>query len=256
MKSAERRGDPPRDGLLQRVSRGKWGLTAGAIGALVGAGAVALWAGIGSSSPERAQTEKIVRDYILANPDIIPEAMGRLQDRETAEIVAANRAAYETPYAGAWAGAADGDVVLVEFFDYACGYCRKSNADVERLLAEDKRLKVVWRDWPVLGPDSEAAAAASLTAAEQGRFRPFFAQLFASGRPTATALARVKQATGIGESAGTEVAARDELAKNQDLARAVNATGTPTFIVGERTLQGAVGYGALKAAIAEARAKG
>ena len=143
---------------------------------------------------DRARIEVVVRDYILDHPDIIPEAIDRLRHRELAQAIEANRAAYETPFANAWAGAKDGDVVLVEFFDYACGYCRKSNADIDRLLAEDKKLKVVWREYPVLGQDSLIAAEASLVAARQGKFRQFHDALFAKARPTPDAIAAAQRA--------------------------------------------------------------
>lgn len=235
----------------------KWAVLAGVGGILIGGGAVALVAGGGTS--DREEVETIVREYVLENPEIIPEAMQRLQQNESAKVVKANRAAIETPFAGAWAGAADGDVVLVEFFDYACGYCRKSNEDVERLLKEDPKLKVVWRDWPVLGPQSEIAAVASLAAARQGRFRQYYDRLFASGRPSERSIAEAQQAAGLSAALVRQVAAspeaRSELAKNHELATALGASGTPTFIVGDQVLQGAVGYEALKKAIAEARAK-
>ena len=115
---------------------------AGLVGLVIGGVAVAL-AGQStkfSSDPDRARIEKIVREYILANPEIIPEAVDRLQGKQMAKVITENRAAIETPFHSAWAGAQNGDVVLVEFFDYACGYCRKSNPDIERLLAEDKKL--------------------------------------------------------------------------------------------------------------------
>lgn len=220
----------------------KTALAAGLLGAAVGGGAVAY------------ASRESVRDYLLENPEILPEAMDRLREREAAKVVSANRSALETPFAGAWAGAANGDVVLVEFFDYACGYCRKSNADVERLLKEDPKLKVVWREWPVLGPDSEAAARASLAAARAGRFKPFHDALFAAGRPTADAVARARAAIGLGADlpAGTTDA---ELQRNFQLARSLEATGTPTFVVGDQILQGAVGYEALRDAIRDSRAK-
>ncbi|HEX8062579.1 MAG TPA: DsbA family protein [Allosphingosinicella sp.] len=218
----------------------KTALAAGLVGALVGGGAVA-WG-----------SRESVRDYLLENPEILPEAMDRLREREAARAVSSNRASLETPFAGAWAGAADGDVVLVEFFDYACGYCRKSNADVERLLREDPKLKVVWREWPVLGPDSEAASRASLAAAQAGRFKPFHDALFAAGRPSADAVSRARAAVGLGGDLPAAAADR-ELARNFQLARNLQASGTPTFVVGDQIFQGAVGYEALRDAIKEAR---
>jgi protein-disulfide isomerase len=215
-------------------------MVAGLVGALIGGGAVAYG------------SRQSVRDYLLENPEILPEAMDVLRARESAKVVSANRTALETPFAGAWAGAADGDVVLVEFFDYACGYCRKSNADVDRLLREDPKLKVVWREWPVLGADSEAAARASLAAAQAGRFKPFYDTLFATGRPGPEAIGKARAAAGLSGDLPAAEADR-ELARNFQLARNLEATGTPTFVVGDQIFQGAVGYEALRDAVKEAR---
>ena len=243
-------------GAIERISgdRRKT-LGAGLVGVLIGGVAVALasQSGVGAADPDRARIEGIVRDYILAHPEIIPEAVQLLQDRQLAQAIDGNRAAYETPFAGAWAGAEDGDVVLVEFFDYACGFCRQSNPDIDRLLAEDDKLKVVWRELPVLGPDSQVAAEASLAAAREGDFRAFHETLFSLGRPTAANIAEAKETVGV-TTLVPAAEARAEIDKNYELARAVNATGTPTFVVGDQVLQGAVGYDALKQAIAEARA--
>ena len=230
---------------------------AGLGGIAVGAAAVALAGQSGSlsSSPDRARVEGIVRDYILTNPEIIPEAVKRLQERESGKLVDSRRAAFETPFAGAWAGAENGDVVLVEFFDYACGFCRKTNEDIYRLLKEDPKLKVVWRELPVLGQSSVDAAEVSLAAARQGKFRQFYDQMFAQGRPEASAIAAAQRAAGV--TGGTEDPAfQAEIDKNYELARTINASGTPTFVVGDQVLQGAVGYDVLKDAIQRARAGG
>lgn len=228
--------------------RWRQSLVAGVIGLLAGA------AGVGSYyALSRGDMSVEVREALLEHPEIIPEAMERLQQRENAAAVDRHRAELETPFHSAWAGAPDGDVVLVEFFDYACGYCRASNPDVERLLAEDPRLKVVWRELPVLGPDSEQAALASMAAAKAGRFRDFHSELFEQGRPTADAIQRASAAVDIGPAEVTDEF-RAEISKNIALARTIRASGTPTFVIGDQVLQGAVGYQALKDAIAEARA--
>jgi protein-disulfide isomerase len=234
-------------------SRGGWkmGVAAAAGGILVGGLAVALYYGV--RVPNRAETEAIVHNYILDHGELLPKAIERMEQRQAASAVSRQRAALERPWHGAWAGAANGDVVLVEFFDYACSFCRASNPDVERLIREDPRLKVVWRELPVLGPDSQAAAYVSLGAARQGRFRQFHDRMFALGRPTETVVAQAVQETGVRREAES-ADARAELARNIELARAIGATGTPTFVVGDQVLQGAVGYDALKAAIAQARA--
>ena len=218
----------------------KAGLLGGVIGALIGGGVVAWSSGY------------FIRSYLMENPEILPEAMEQLRERETGNVLEQHRAALETPFHSAWAGAADGDVVLVEFFDYACGFCRAANPDVERLLREDPRLKVVWREYPVLGPDSEQAAILSLSAAKAGRFKPFHDRLFETARPTEAARNGAREALGLQPATLTEEF-RAELERNFDLARAIGASGTPTFVVGNQVLEGAVGYEALKQAVAEAR---
>lgn len=208
--------------------------------------------------PDKA-TAAMVREAILADPQIIPDAINRLQQMEVEKLLASNRTAIETPYAGAWAGAEDADVVLVEFFDYNCPYCRQSVADVDRLLKEDPKLKVVFRDLPVLGPDSERFARVSLSAAEQGRYRRFYTDVFdGQGGLTQERLIRHVRAAGLDEGKVAQdlnsKAIAAEVTKNLELGRALGLTGTPSYIVGNRILAGAVGYDELKKAVAEARA--
>lgn len=249
---------------MEASHKGRWtrGVAAGLAGLLIGGAAVALYHGgaESGSASGRGEIEAVVRDYLLANPEIIPQAMERLQQREVSLAVDRHRAALETPFHGSWAGAKDGDVVLVEFFDYACGFCKAANPDVERLLEEDDRLKVVWRELPVLGPDSEAAARISLAAARQGRYRAFHDRLFALGRPTPPNVERAAQAADVdlsqAQSFSKAPEVGSEIQQNLELARAVGASGTPTFVIGDQVLQGAVGYEALKAAVAAARARG
>jgi protein-disulfide isomerase len=229
------------------------------VAALIGAGITAL--AVGGSQPvntsDRAAIEKIVREYILSHPEILPEAMQNLQARELAKVVQDNRKAIETPYKGAWEGAANGDVVLVEFFDYACGYCRASMGDIAKLLSEDKKLKVVYREMPVLGEASMDAARVSLIAAQQGKYAAFHKAVFAAGRPTEAIVDGALKQAGLDPTA-TRKGARSadveaEIARNLELQRELQLSGTPSWVVGDKVLVGAVGYDALKAAIAEAR---
>ena len=221
----------------------------------IGAGGAALY--MASAEPvnttDRAAIEKIVREYILTHPEILPQAMENLRAQELTKVVVQNRAAIETPVGDAWEGAADADVTLVEFFDYACGYCRASIADIDRLLAEDKKLKVVYRDMPVLGEDSVEAARLSVAAAMAGKFNTMHKPLYAKGRPTPDALAAVRKEIGLDKAAVANPAVDQELTKNLQLQRQLDLSGTPAWVVGNKVLVGAVGYDALKAAIAEAR---
>ncbi len=206
---------------------------------------------------EREDLEVVIRDYILAHPEIIPEAMERLQQRRSVAMISAVREQLETPFAGAWAGAADADVTIVEFFDYACSFCRASLGDVDRLLREDDRLRVVFRELPILSRESEQAARVSLAAAKQRDFMGFHRAMFAAGRPSAVSIAAAQQTAGIdrgrinAELDGQDIAA--EIASNLDLARRLELTGTPVFVVGDQLLTGAVGYERLKEAVEEAR---
>jgi len=235
--------DPERASMSARV-----GMVSGLAALAVAIAAFAMAAGW---IPGRKDAATGVRDYILAHPEILVEAGQRLHEKEMSKVVNANRRELETPFGNAWAGAEDGDVTLVEFFDYACGFCRASNPDLQRLLQEDPKLKIVWREFPVLGQDSLAAARVSLAAASGGQFKAFHDRMFASGRPTQQSILAAQQSLGVEVQQPRKFDA--ELEKNMELARAIGATGTPTFVIGNKVLQGAVGYDVLKKAIAEAR---
>lgn len=198
---------------------------------------------------------RIVREGLLADPQILPDTVDALRDRQYAPVLDTNRAAIETPFASSWKGAAKPEVTLVEFFDYACPYCKASNPAVERLLAEDKGLRVVYRELPILGPDSVTAARLSLTASKIGRFAQFHDALWAAGRPEATTNAAASQAAGIAPQPPNDPMVEAELKRNFQLAGQLGATGTPVFVIGYKVMNGAVGYDALKQAVAEARSR-
>ena len=210
------------------------------------------------NTADKAAIEQVVREYILSHPEILPEAMRNLEARENKKLVEENRAAIEKPFGGAWEGAADGDVTLVEFFDYNCGYCRASLPDVARLLAEDKKLKIVYREMPILSQSSLDAALASLAVAQQGNYPVFHRALYQAGKVTPQTIADAARAAGADpakvKAAQASDAARGEIAANLDLQQKLQLTGTPSWVVGDTVLNGAVGYDQLKAAIAVARA--
>lgn len=213
----------------------------------------------GAAPTSKAGIEQIVRDYILEHPEIIPEAMERLKAKRMGAAIDGDRKAYETPYAGAWEGAANGDVVLVEFFDYACGYCRASLPEIAKLVAADPKLKVVYRELPILSEASSDAAKVSLLAAERGRYMPFHRALYNAGKVTRDTIFAAAASVGIdrkaAEAAMVNQAYDAEIESNIKLAQRVQASGTPTFVVGGEMLNGAVGYDALKAAVDRARAE-
>ena len=199
---------------------------------------------------------KLVRDALVKQPQILVEASDALRDGQYAPVLAANRAALETPFGSSWKGSAKPDVVLTYFYDYACGYCRKSNPDIERLVAEDKGLRVVYRELPILGPDSVAASRVALAASKGGKFGAFHDGLYEAGRPSTETIALVANRLGITPDLARDPAIEAEIQKNMGLAGQLGATGTPLFVVGDKVMNSAVGYDLLKQAIASARAKG
>ncbi|WP_235927647.1 DsbA family protein [Sandarakinorhabdus rubra] len=234
-------------------------LAVGSIALGAGASLAAAQNSSGKPAPDRAAIEAIVRDYILNHPEIIPEAVARLEQAEARKALAANRAAIETPFAGAIAGNPQGDVKLVVFFDYACPFCKQGHADVQRLVREDPKLMVVYRDFPVLSPASTEAAMASLSAAQQGRYGQFHDAMFASpGRVSLARTMGIVKGVGLDEKRTTEdlnsAALKAEVNRNLELGRNLGLTGTPSYVVGDRILSGAVGFDRLKEAVAAARA--
>src|SRR5206468_8650349 len=163
-------------------------------------------------------SSKIVRRGLLADPQILVDSAEALREAQFAPVLAANRAAIETPFGSSWKGAAKPDVTLVEFFDYACPYCKASNPSVERLLNENTGLRVVYRELPILGPDSVAAARLSLEASKAGRFAQFHDTLWATGRPAPDTNAKAAAAAGIDPEPKPDPTVEGELVRNMKLA--------------------------------------
>jgi protein-disulfide isomerase len=241
---------------MEGVSTRKWGL---ALGGLLLLAAVFWLGGRLGGGMSKGEVETIVADYIKANPQLIPEALEAQRGREVAKAIDAIRPALEKPYAGAWAGNADGDVTLVVFTDYACGFCRASVPDVDRLIREDKRLKVVFRELPIIAPQSRDAAIMALAAARQGKYDAFHHAMFAAGSLDKAAIAAAAEKVGVvtdgtADATANEALFQRELDSNLAIATQLQLNATPTWIVGNQLFQGQIGYDALKQAVAKARA--
>ncbi len=196
-----------------------------------------------------------VRQSLARQPEVLLETADLLRDKQMATAVEQHRAALETPFASSWEGSPNPDVTLVEFYDYACGYCRASLPILDRLVREDPKLRIVYREFPILGPNSEAASRLALAASKAGRFNQFHDALYAAGRPSPETLQQAAAAAGIPFAPPQSPEIDTELQRNFQVAGALGGSGTPLFVVGNRVFNGAVGYEALKEAIAEARAK-
>ncbi len=229
----------------------RWGAAIG--GGIVGAALTAV--GLMIAAPTIG--ERLVRQAMLAHPDILIETSDALRDRQYAPTLAASRSQIETPFHSSWKGAAKPDVTLAYFYDYACAYCRRSNPDLERLLAEDKGLRIVYRELPILGPASVAASRVALAASKAGKFAAFHDALYAAGQPSPETIARAAAVAGVPPAPVDAPDQEAELKRNFAVAGQLGATGTPLFVVGDRVMNSAVGYDALKKAVADARrAKG
>ncbi|MES2493814.1 MAG: DsbA family protein [Pseudomonadota bacterium] len=207
--------------------------------------------------PDRAVIERVVHDYLMAHPEVLPQAMAELDRRQSASQLAGMREQVEKPAPGVILGNPAGKVTLVVFTDYACTYCRQSRQDVEALIAANPDLKVVVRELPILSPQSADAARMALAAAEQGRYAAFHEAMFAAGRPDAASIAAAARAAGLDLARARQTAASPgverELVQNLDLAKRLGFSGTPSWVVGETLLTGAVGRDRLAEAIADAR---
>lgn len=231
-----------------------WRAIGGTLGAALagGAGAAAAMLALGGVGAGGASGEAI-RSYILAHPDIIPEAMQQLQDRQSGALVAANREQITTPFPGAEAGNPKGDVTVTEFYDYACGYCRQSVQDLDRLVSADRGVRVVFKELPVLSAYSDQAARLGLAAAKAGRFSAYHHALFGAGTLDPATMAAAARVAGVAPAAGDDPAVAREIEATMETARALQLNGTPVFVVGDRILSGAVGYDAIRNAVAAAR---
>lgn len=246
--------------MIERISRSPL-LLGGAfvLSALLGAG---IFAGVQAMTPggsDRARIETVVRAYILDHPEILPEAMERLQDKEMAKAIGAQRPAFVTPFPGAEAGNPQGDVTVVAFLDYACGYCRASMPTLAALIASDPKIRVVYREFPILGPESEVAARWALAAAQQGKFKPFHDALYAGGQLSEASIDAAADKVGLDKARARAVLASPaierELAMNQQLGKAIRIGGTPAWIIGDHVIPGITDLSGFQDAVKRAREK-
>lgn len=209
------------------------------------------------ATSDRAAVEAVVREYILAHPEILPQAMQNLQARENEKLLEDVRADVERPFPGAVLGNPAGKVTLVVFTDFACGYCKQSVPEVDALIAANPDLRVVVRELPIIAPASEDAARWALAAALQGRYPQFHRAMFAAGRPDAASIEAAARTAGLdmdkARGAISDPKIDDEISGNMAMARKLGLSGTPSWVAGKRLLFGAVGQDELGKAIAEAR---
>ena len=216
---------------------------------------------------ETRDIEGIVRNYLVTHPEVLIEAMQALETKRTAEedatrreTIEASRDTLQASPTGTTLGAADGDVTLVEFFDYNCGYCKRAAGDMDVLLESDRKLRVVLKEIPVLGPASEAASRVSLAfrSVKPESYGEFQRKLLASKSQVDEARAlQVAETFGVKPEVlkpllqGSTVQA--ELREANALAMSLGINGTPSYVVGDELVAGAVGADALATKIGNVR---
>ncbi|MFC3582016.1 DsbA family protein [Sphingomonas hylomeconis] len=225
-------------------------------------GGIILWAAQRAApnalqGADKARIEATVRDYVLAHPEIIPEAMRLLQQRETGKSIAANRAQILEPFGDAWIGNPKGDVTLVEYFDYNCGYCRSSLPVIAELVRRDPNVRVVFKEFPILSEQSVTAARLSLAAAAQGKFKPFHDALYAAGPVSEQTMQQAAKTAGLdlAKAAAMTPKAEAEIAANRRVAQTLGLTGTPSWVIGTKVVSAALPLEELEKAVKEARAQ-
>jgi protein-disulfide isomerase len=221
------------------------------------------------SEPQKAEIEKIIRDYLVSHPEVLQEAIAELDKRQSAAdtqkakaAVAANAATLFDSNRQVVLGNSKGDVTLVEFFDYNCGFCKGALPTLIDLMKDDAKLRVVLKEFPVLGPDSVEAAKVAVAVRMQdktGKKYLDFHQKLLGGRgkaDKARALAVAKE-VGIDMARLEKDMASDEvrlsLEESLKLAETLSLNGTPSYVVGDDVVVGAVGMEALRGKIAMAR---
>ena len=195
------------------------------------------------------------REYLVSNPDILPEMAEAYQRGQTQDRLAGMGTEVLQPFPGAVIGNPNGSKTLVKFTDYACSYCRMSIPEVERLIAEDPDLKVVLREWPIF-QGSEDAARMALAAARQGKYGAFYHAMFELGPPNPQSIEAAARKAGLDMAAARRVAVSDEvsaeLAKNNAMASELGFSGTPSWVAGGEVIEGYVDHDRLADALESA----
>lgn len=217
------------------------------------------------SAEQKKALDGLIHDYLMANPKVIMESVEQYRQNQenmdlqafTAKIKENHEQIYNDPTSPV-AGNKKGDVTLVEFFDYNCGYCKQAFKDVQTIIGEDKNLRVVFKEIPILSESSHTAARYALAAERQGKYWEYHTALMGgSGQINEAKLESVAKDVGLdvkklkADAESPEI--RTTLEKNLELAREIGISGTPGFVLGDEALRGHYGLEALRKFIAEQR---
>ncbi|WP_119269100.1 DsbA family protein [Taklimakanibacter deserti] len=220
-------------------------------------------------SPEqKKELGDFIRQYLMENPEVVRDAMQELERKQQMAEDQARTDSLKSMSSEIFrssddlvGGNPEGKVTLVEFFDYNCGYCKRAFPDVMKMIDGDKDLKVVMKEFPILGPGSVYAARAALASRKQGKYWEYHLAMMAhEGRIDEQVADQIAEATGLdvkklkADMEGDEV--NQVIARNMQLADSLKIQGTPAFIIDETVIPGAVGFDALAAAVKQVRDNG
>jgi protein-disulfide isomerase len=219
-------------------------------------------------TPEQTEAvNKLIHDYLMNNPKVLSEALDHADAAAKADADAASKTALvdrreelERDPTSPVLGNPNGDVTVVEFFDYRCPYCKASAPVIADLLTQDKKVRLVLKDFPILGKESVFASRVALVAQKHGKYAEFHKAMFALKTPvndeTTLDVAKSIGLDPVQVKKEMEASEIDAVIKhNYDLAKAINAEGTPAFVIGDTLSPGALTLDGLKTQIAAARAK-
>jgi protein-disulfide isomerase len=198
------------------------------------------------------RVKALVYEAILENPEIIMEAVRLLEERQLQEqqsaaaaILQSERFKLEQDPNAIVLGNPEGDVTVVEFFDYNCPYCRRAMPEVDTLIERDPNVRLVYREWPILGEGSVFAARAALAARKQGKYEEFhIAMMGMKGRAEETTVLRIARDVGLDvdqlrrDMESPEV--EEHIQTSMELSNALGFSGTPSFVIGEALIPGFV----------------
>ncbi len=210
--------------------------------------------------------EQIVRDYLLANPEVLIQSLNNFQKRQKVaekqrqqQTVLASRAALTQDPDTPVMGNPEGDVTIVEFFDYKCPYCKRVAGPLKDAVAADGNIRLVMKEFPILGPRSIQAARAALAVAKQGKYEEFhWALMTGPGDMSDPHIRKVARGVGVDvermmvDMESPEIQAM--IARNQALAQRLGITGTPAFVIGDTLVPGAIDRNTMENLVAQARA--
>lgn len=210
--------------------------------------------------------ERTVRDYLLKNPGVIREAQIALQAQEqkeredrTAKTVQNHRREIFSDPGSPSSGNLLGDVSIVVFFDYNCGYCKKTLPHLQALSQKDALVRLVFKELPILGPQSFTAAKAALAAGRQGKYVEFHNALLSAENTTDGTIRSIAKTLGINylrlEKDMADPRIEEQIRLNSNLAGLLGIDGTPAYVIGERIIPGAVDLDSLIRFVAIERRK-